>query len=206
MLLITLEILVTIVAPLLVLYLTGPWSIRTAIPCLLAIPVIWYLTYSPIHELSHVLGAYLAGGSVTQLKLIPSFWHGEFGRAWITPQGLVTPGQRLVMTGAPYALDGLSVAVGFFALPGGHPRGPFTSGVAFMLLCLRPVFDAVCETVAFALGGRGDLHHIAQSTGDATLWLGMALLLGFSLLTIARVLVKTASARGGAVARRGRSR
>jgi hypothetical protein len=197
MLLITLEILVTIVAPLLILYLTGPWPIRMAIPCLLLIPVLWYLTYSPIHELSHVLGAYLVGGSVSELKLIPSFWRGEFGRAWITPQGLGAPWQQLVMTSAPYALDGLSVAVGFFALHGGRPRHAFLFGVAFMLLCLRPAFDAVCETVAFALGGRGDLHQLALATGDATVWLGMALLLGFSLLTIARVLVKAASARTG---------
>ena len=193
MLLVTLEILAVIVAPLLILYLTGPWPLRISIPCLLVIPALWYLTYSPIHELSHVLGVYLVGGAVTELKLIPSFWHGEFGRAWITPQGLRAPWQQLVMTSAPYALDGLSVVVGFFALHGERLRRPFAFGVAFMLLCLRPAFDAVCETVAFALGGRGDLYHIAQSTGDATVWLGMTILLGFSLLTIARVLVKSAS-------------
>jgi hypothetical protein len=89
---------------------------RTVIPCLLVLPLLWYLTYAPIHELSHVLGAYLVGGSVTELKLIPSFWKGEFGRAWITPQGLREPWQQFVMTGAPYVLDGLSLAVGFFAV------------------------------------------------------------------------------------------
>src|SRR5512136_2998807 len=107
MLLVTLETLVVIVAPLLILYLTGHWPMRIVIPCLLVIPVLWYLTYSPIHELSHVLGTYLVGGAVTELKLIPRFWHGEFGRAWITPQGLWAPWQQLVMTSAPYALDGL---------------------------------------------------------------------------------------------------
>ena len=98
MLLVTLEILVTIVAPLLILYLRGRWPMRITIPCLLVIPVLWYLTYAPIHELSHVLGTYLVGGSVTEIKLIPSFWKGEFGRAWITPQGLRAPWQQLVMT------------------------------------------------------------------------------------------------------------
>ena len=166
---------------------------RIAIPCLLVIPVLWYLTYSPIHELSHVIGTYLVGGSVTELRLIPSFWRGEFGRAWITPQGLRAPWQHLVMTSAPYVLDGLSVAVGFFALHRRRLSRPFALGVAFMLLCLRPAFDAVCETVAFALGGQGDLYHIAQSTGYPMVWSGMAVLLGFALLTIARVLVKSAS-------------
>jgi hypothetical protein len=192
MLLVTLEILVVIVAPLLILYLTGPWPMRVAIPCLMVIPVLWYLTYSPIHELSHVLGTYLVGGSVTEFKLIPSFWRGEFGRAWITPQGLRAPWQQLVMTGSPYVLDGLSVVVGFFALHRRRLMRACSLGVAFMLLCLRPAFDVLCETVAFALGGRGDLYHIAKSTGYPMVWLGAAILLGFSLLTIVRLLVKSA--------------
>jgi hypothetical protein len=199
MLLVTLEILVVIVAPLLILYLTGRWPMRIAIPCLLVIPVLWYLTYSPIHELSHVLGTYLVGGSVTELKLIPSFWKGEFGRAWITPQGLGEPWQQLVMTSSPYVLDGLSVVGGFLALHRRHLLRPFALGVAFMLLCLRPAFDVVCETVAFALGGRGDLYLIAQATGYPTVWLSTAILFGFSLFTIARVLVESA-ARGGRAA------
>jgi len=199
MLLVTIEILVVIVAPLLILYLTGRWPMRIAIPCLLVIPVLWYLTYSPIHELSHVLGTYLVGGSVTELKLIPSFWHGEFGRAWITPQGLRAPWQQLVMTSSPYILDGLSVAVGLFALHRRNLIRPFALGVAFMLLCLRPAFDVICETVAFALGGQGDLYHIAQATGYPMVWLSMTILFGFSLLTITRVLVESAS-RDGRVA------
>jgi hypothetical protein len=198
LLLVTLEILVVIVGPLLILYLTGPWPLRIVIPCLMVIPALWYLTYSPIHELSHVLGAYLVGGSVTEIKLIPSFWQGEFGGAWITPQGLRAPWQQLVMTSSPYVLDGLSVAVGFFALHRRHRLRPFALGVALLLLCLRPAFDVLCETVAFALGGRGDLYHIALATGYPTVWLSMAILFGFSLFTIARVLVERASRDGKA--------
>lgn len=198
--LVTLEILVVVVVPLLILYLRGRWPLRIAIPCLLVIPVLWYLTYSPIHELSHVLGTYLVGGSVTQLKLIPSFWRGEFGRAWITPQGLRAPWQQLAMTSSPYVLDGLSVAVGFIFLRRRHPPNPLVLGVSFMLLCLRPAFDVVCELVAFALGARGDLHHIVQATGYPTVWLSTAILLGFSLFAIARVLVDSASRDGRAAA------
>ena len=167
--------------------------LRIVIPCLFVIPVLWYLTYSPIHELSHVLGTYFVGGFVTEVKLIPSFWRGEFARAWITPKGLTAPWQQLVMTSSPYVLDGLSVAVGFFARHRIRLFRPFALGVALMLLCLRPAFDVVCETVGFALGARGDLYHIALATGRPTVWLSMALLIGFSLFTIARVLVDSAS-------------
>jgi hypothetical protein len=201
MLLVTLEILVVIVAPLLILYLTGRWPMRIAVPCLLVIPVLWYLTYAPIHELSHVLGTYLVGGTVTEVKLIPSFWKGEIsGGAWITPQGLGAPWQQLVMTSSPYVLDGLSVVVGFFTLRGRHLVRPFALGVALMLLCLRPAFDVACETVGFALGARGDLYHIALATGRPTVWLSMTILFGFSLFTIARVLVERASRDGMAAA------
>jgi hypothetical protein len=198
MLLVTFEILVVIVTPLLILYLTGSWPLRVVVPCLVVIPVIWYLTYAPIHELSHVLGAYLAGGTVTEIKLIPSFWRGEFGRAWITPHGLPAPWQQFMMTSAPYVLDGLSVAVGFFALPRRLLNRPFILGVVFMLLCLRPAFDLVCESVAFALGGRGDLYHLALATGSPAVWAGLAILLGFALFTIARVLMNHAARNGRA--------
>lgn len=193
LLLVTVEILLVIVAPLLILYLTGRWPMRIVIPCLVVIPVLWYLTYAPIHELSHVLGTYLVGGSVTEIKLIPSFWKGELtGGAWITPQRLRAPWQQFVTSSSPYVLDALSVAVGFFALQRRHLIRPFALGVAFMLLCLRPAFDVLCETVGFALGFRGDLYNIALATGRPTVWLSMAILFGFSLFTIARVLVSSA--------------
>jgi hypothetical protein len=194
----TLESLVVIVTPLLILYLTGRWPMRIVIPCLVVIPVLWYLTYAPIHELSHVLGTYLAGGSVTEVKLIPSFWRGEFARAWITPSGITAPWQQLVMTGSPYVLDGLSVAIGFFARHRIRLFRPFALGVALMLLCLRPAFDLVCETVGYALGARGDLYHVALTTGSSTVWLSMALLIGFSLFAIARFLAESASPAGRA--------
>ena len=198
LLLATVESLVIIVAPLLILYLTGRWPMGIVIPCLFVIPVLWYLSYSPIHELSHVLGTYLVGGSVTEVKLIPSFWRGEFARAWITPKGLTAPWQQLVMTSSPYLLDGLSIAVGFFARHRIRLLRPFALGVALMLLCLRPAFDAVSESVGFALGSRGDLYHIALATGRPTVWLGMALLIGFSLFAIARVIVESTPHAGRA--------
>jgi hypothetical protein len=55
---------------------------------MVSIPVLWYPTYSPLHELSHVAGTYLAGGKVTYVKLIPKFWIGEVARAWITTDGI----------------------------------------------------------------------------------------------------------------------
>ena len=66
----TCEILLVVVMPLLVLYLKGNWPLRKVIPALVIIPVLWYFTYAPLHELSHAAGTYLVGGTV--IESIPS--------------------------------------------------------------------------------------------------------------------------------------
>lgn len=164
--LVTVEILLIIVTPLLILYLRGPWRAHSTIPYLLSIPILWYLTYAPIHELSHVAGAYLVGAEVTSVKLIPSFWIGEFGRAWIIPVGIEQDWEQLMMTGAPYVLDIVSVLLGLFVLRQDRLKNPFLIGLLFMLLCLRPAFDLVCETMAFLMGDQGDLYHIRSIIGS----------------------------------------
>ncbi len=182
--LVAFEILLIIVAPLLLLYLKGRWPLHATIPCLLIIPVLWYLTYSPIHELSHVVGTYLVGAKVTYIKLIPSFWLGEFGRAWITPVGITQDWQQLIMTVAPYLLDVACIAIGMTVLRRDFSKSPFVVGFVFMLLCLRSAFDFACETIAFVSGDRGDIYHIEMIIGSSLTWLFVLLSIGSSLISI----------------------
>lgn len=187
-LLVTVEILLVVVAPLLVLYLKAQWPLRATVPCLLTIPVLWYFTYAPLHELSHVAGAYAVGGTVTSIKLIPRFWVGEFGRAWITTEGLRESWQQLIMTSFPYVLDVACIVAGYVLLRRSFSRSPFVVGFTFMLLCLRPAFDLVCETVAFMSGDRGDLYHIERAIGGVGTWSMLGLAIGVSAIAIASVL------------------
>jgi hypothetical protein len=184
LLLVTLEILLLIVAPLLYLYLRGTWALRNIIVSLFVIPVLWYLIYSPLHELSHVAGTYAVGGKVTYIKLIPSFWLGEFARAWITTEDITQGWQRLVMTGFPYFLD----IAGLWLVRRGFARSAFLVGLVFMLLCLRPLFDLVCETIAYVAGSRGDVYWIAQSVGEFLTWAFLTLSIGLSIVSILTVL------------------
>jgi len=101
-LLYTCEILLFLVMPLLVLYIKRNWPLRKVILPLVVIPILWYFTYAPLHELSHAAGIYLVGGKVIVWKLIPRFWLGEFARAWITPSGITQSWQQLTMTAFPY--------------------------------------------------------------------------------------------------------
>lgn len=185
-LLTTFEILLVIVTPLLVLYLRGRWPLRTVTACLFAIPLVWYLTYAPIHELSHALGTILVGGKVVNIKLIPSFWEGTFAVAWVTPEGL---GQFWpIMTGAPYVIDVACVALSLVVLGRRLSRNALVVGLLFMLLCLRPTFDIVCETVGFVGGFRGDLWHLELVIGSAALWSFLLVSLALCLLSVVVIL------------------
>ncbi len=187
-LLITLEILLVIVAPLLLLYLRASCSLRVSVLCLLTLPILWYFCYSPLHEMSHVAGTYLAGSTVTYYKLIPSLWLGEFGRAWVTSEGLKHNWQLLTSTSFPYILDILSLIVGILILKQSLSKRPFVIGFLFMLLCLRPAFDFVCEPIDFLLGGRGDIYCVELIIGPFFPWLFILFGIGLSTFSILIVL------------------
>jgi hypothetical protein len=182
MLLITLEILLTIVTPLLVLYLRGRWPLRTVTACLFGIAAVWYLTYAPIHEPSHALGAILVGGQLVDIKLIPSFWEGELGGAWVRTVGLGPSWP--VMTAAPYVLDVALVVTSLVVLRRRLSGNALVVGLLVMLMCLRPTFDLVAETVAFLGGARADLWHLQQVIGSAALGSFLAVSLALCVLSV----------------------
>jgi hypothetical protein len=188
MLLTTFEIILTIVTPLLVLYLRGRWPLRIVTACLFGIAVLWYLTYAPIHELSHAIGTILVGGKVVEIKLIPSFWEGTFAVAWVRSVGLDQSWQQLVSTGAPYAIDVACVVASLVVLRRRLSRNALVVGLLFMLMCLRPTFDLVCETIGFVGGFHGDLWHMQLIIGSAALWSFLAVSLALCLLSVVVIL------------------
>lgn len=154
------------------------------VACMSTIPILWYFVYAPIHELSHLLGATLVGGQIVEVKLIPRFWAGEFGGAWIRSVGFTNEWSQLIMTFAPYFFDLLSIAVGVYVLKRILSGNAFLIGFLFMFLCLRPAFDLVGETIGFATGFRGDLFHIALAVGDFATWTFLALSIAASIYAL----------------------
>jgi hypothetical protein len=183
-LLTTCEILLVVVMPLLVLYLKGNWSLRKIIPLLVIIPILWYFTYAPLHELSHAAGTYLVGGKVIAWRLIPRFWLGEFRGAWATPGGFTQSWQQLTSSAFPYLLDMVCLVATIFVFRRGLSRNPFFVGLVFMLLCLRPAFDLVGETIGFLTGWRGDLYFIQLIAGPFALWSLVLISLGLAVFSI----------------------
>lgn len=187
-LLYTCEILLVVVTPLLVLYIKGNWSLRKAIPPLVIIPLLWYFTYAPLHELSHAAGLYLVGGKVIDYRLIPRFWLGEFAGAWIIPSGIPQSWQQLTMTAFPYMLDIVCFVVALFVFRRGFSRNPFFTGLAFMLLCLRPACDFEFEPIAFLLGDRNDFYALQQIVGPFAIWSFILISIGLAVYSITSTL------------------
>ena len=184
----TCEILIVVVTPLLVLYLKGNWPLRKVIPALVIIPILWYFTYAPLHELSHVAGVYLVGGKVIDYRLIPRFWLGEFSGAWVTPSGITQSWQQLTMSAFPYLLDIACFVAAIFVFRRQISRNPFFIGLAFMLLCLRPAMDFVFEPIAFLSGNRNDLYAIQQIVGPFAIWSFILISIGLSIYSISSTL------------------
>ena len=187
-LLYTFEILLVVVMPLLVLYLKGNWSLRKIIPPLVVIPILWYFTYAPLHELSHAAGTYLVGGKVIEYRLIPRFWLGEFGGAWATPSGYTQSWQQLTSSAFPYMLDIVCLVVAIFVFRRRFSRNPFLVGLAFMLLCLRPAIDFVFESIGFLSGWRGDLWYMQQIVGPFATWSFILISIGLAVYSISSTL------------------
>ena len=185
-LLYTCETLLVVVMPLLILYLKGNLPLRKVILPLVVIPILWYFTYAPLHELSHAASIYLVGGKVIFWKLIPSFWLGEFARAWLTPSGITQSWQQIAMSAFPYLLDIVCFVAALFVFRRGISRNPFFTGIAFMLLCLRPACDFVFEPVAFFSGDRGDFYALQQIIGPFATW-------SFILISIGLAIYSTSS-------------
>jgi len=194
-LLITLEILLTVVSPLLFLYLKSTWNLRVVILCLLGLPLVWYFTYAPLHEIAHIAGTYLVGGMVVDTKLIPRFWLGEFGRAWIETRGITHPWQQLVSTGSPYILNVICIVSGLFILRRRLSGNPFVVGLVFLLLCLRPAFDFLSELTGYVSGNRGDYDAMRTIIGSGLVSVYIAFSLGLSLISIVIVLKRFAAMR-----------
>ena len=138
------EILLLIVLPLMILYLRSGWEKKEIVLNLIALPLIWYLLYAPIHELSHMLGCIIVGAEITDFRLFPRFWEGSFGFAYVDIKGGFNENfSSLVILISPYLLDLLSIIAGYYILTRLKIKNSFLVGFIFLILCLRPLYDVI---------------------------------------------------------------
>jgi hypothetical protein len=136
------EILALIVLPLLIFYLRSKWPQKEIAIFMIVLPLLWYLFYAPIHELSHILGCIIVGAEIKDYRLFAHFWEGDFGFAYVDiAGGLDVNFKSLIILISPYVLDFLSIIIGYFILSRYKTKNSFLAGLIFLFLCLRPAYD-----------------------------------------------------------------
>jgi hypothetical protein len=137
-----LEILAIIVLPLLVFYLRSKWPQKEIAILMTVLPLLWYLFYAPIHELSHILGCIIVDAEIKDYRLFAHFWEGDFGFAYVDiTGGLDVNFKSLIILISPYVFDFISLILGYFILSRYKTKNSFMAGLIFLFLCLRPAYD-----------------------------------------------------------------
>jgi len=160
------EILVLIILPLLVIYLRSNWSMKEIYINVVVLPLIWYLFYAPIHELSHILGCIIVLADITDYRLFAHFWKGSFGFAYVEVQGgLDVNMNSLIILISPYILDFISIIIGYYILTRYKIKNSFLLGLTFLIFCLRPLYDIVDNYIGLFYNN-GDLVLTSKIIGE----------------------------------------
>ncbi len=147
-----LEILVLIVLPLLFIYLRSKWTSKEIYINVIVLPLIWYVFYAPIHELSHILGCIIVGAPITNYRLFAHFWEGSFGFAYVDVKGgLDVNMDSLIILISPYILDFISIVIGYYILTRYKIKNSFLFGLVFLIFSIRPVYDLVDNFIGYYL-------------------------------------------------------
>ncbi len=146
---------------------------------------LWYLSYALLHELSHMLGFGLAGVDITGCKLIPSFWRGEFGNAYVIIVD-TSPCKRFIGQVAPYARDLVFAVAGYIMIKNLSPSRKFLSLLVFTLLISSSVFDVATNFWGFIGESKGDFYKMSDYIGVPSAYLlgaGLLLVTGFLMVS-----------------------
>ena len=138
------ELLALILFPLIIFYVRSNWRRTEIMVDIVLLCMLWMLTYSLLHELSHLTSSVLLGRKITGYQLIPRFWEGQFfsgGGVASVPTGPVSDRLGFLTALAPYLKDVAFLAIGFFVLQSQKIRSSFLVGFVFVLCCLSPLFD-----------------------------------------------------------------
>lgn len=181
-------ILLLAVAPLYGTLRRSHWSPLTVKWLMAAIPLLLFPLNAPIHETSHMLGTWLAGGSIGQVRLWQPFWQADAPVAMIQTSGLTTPARQFVSSVFPYAVDAALLACGAFIVRRPRIRSAWRFGAFFLFLVLKPSFDIAANVAAWSVYGIGDFGQMAGILGRvSTGALQASLLAGAIGLTVAVV-------------------
>ena len=122
--------------------------------------MLWYLPYAPVHEGCHFVVGSLAGMHLKSHQFIPPFWRGDFIHGYVTWEH-GEPWQMLLMSQAPYSIDGLIILLGLFLFRWRSAFTPFVGALILTETFLRSVYDVANNYFLDTLfGGMGDFRFL----------------------------------------------
>ncbi len=140
----SLEIGGLVLLPLMLFYARSNWPRRLWVAYAVVLPLLWFCTYSVLHELSHLAGVLLIGDKIVEHHLMPHFWQGEFTVGWVRSQALHERSWRDVLPGyGPYIRDILLLSIALIWLKGKRIQNPLLAGLVLVFFGLSSLFDIV---------------------------------------------------------------
>jgi hypothetical protein len=161
----TIELALIIILPLILYYQRIKINLKTYIFYVVILYLIWFSTYSLIHELCHVFGSWITGAKITDYQLIPHFWDGDFKNGYVK-SALENKYQLFFSPIFPYLKDMIFLFIGYMILRRIKINNLFVTGLVFIIFVLSSIYDIFNNYFAFVLGSKNDFYCISSVIGS----------------------------------------
>jgi hypothetical protein len=179
----TFGITLIIILPLIRFYQRSNWTKTQCLIGIIGLTILWFLIATPLHELSHMIGAKISGVRITEYQLLPRYWIGDFRTAYIKTDN-ETRIQEFIVRIAPYFRDLIIAMIGFVALTKKRITNSFIAGFIFVFFLLNSVFDIVVNFLGYSIDKDGDLNGLSKLIGHFwTYFIGISIIVLTSVLT-----------------------
>lgn len=179
----TLGITIIIIYPLIRFYQRSNWTKTQNLIGITGLTILWFLIATPLHEISHMIGAKISGLIITDYQLLPRYWTGDFRTAYIKTD-YETRTQEFIVRIAPYFRDLIIAIIGFVVLKSKRITNSFIVGLVFVFFLLNSVFDIVVNFLGYSIDKDGDLNGLSKLIGHFwTYFIGIFIIGLTSVLT-----------------------
>jgi hypothetical protein len=153
----TIEIALFIILPLIIYFQRSKLKMRVYILNVIFLYLIWFFTYALLHELMHLLGAWISNGNVIHYQLMPKFWKGDTSTGFVETI-YSSHIQEFFIVLLPYARDVIFTLIGCLIMRKTIIRNYFFRGLILIILVLSPAFDVVNNFVPYLFGALDDFN------------------------------------------------
>jgi len=185
----TVEMAVLVILPVILFYQRSSWTKRNYLISVVLLPIIWFSTYALLHEISHMIGATLVGLKITDYRLIPEFWKGDFSHAWVNTTDW-NSFQGFVVLSSPYLRDILFLVTGVVILERQKSRSAFVTGLILTMFFLSPLYDIANNFSGYVIEKYGDFNALSFLIGNSWTYTMGLVFSGIAIILVLNVLYR----------------